>query len=157
MARKNNNGLSGIIALVVLAVGGFFLFKKFKNGILGGNSQSSPLIDLANSPVNVGGGYTPPVTVPTAPVTISGMDKITSSSNNPVLRMGSKGADVRTLQLKLNEFGFQLDVDGVFGQLTDNAVRDFQKTAQLAVDGIVGAQTWAVLNNPYLSYAFKKS
>lgn len=56
------------------------------------------------------------------------------------LKRGSRGADVKTLQGKLN-----LAQDGIFGPITEEAVRDFQKRKGLTVDGIVGAKTWAAL------------
>lgn len=39
-----------------------------------------------------------------------------------------------------------LAVDGIFGQLTENAVKDFQTAKHLEVDGIVGPHTWYALN-----------
>lgn len=56
------------------------------------------------------------------------------------LRKGSRGQDVKTLQQKLH-----LIADGIFGPLTDEAVREFQKKNGLVVDGIVGPKTWAAL------------
>lgn len=56
------------------------------------------------------------------------------------LKKGSRGNDVKTLQKALN-----LIVDGIFGNLTDEAVREFQKSNGLKVDGIVGNNTWAKL------------
>lgn len=35
--------------------------------------------------------------------------------------------------------------DGIFGPLTEEAVKEFQKRAGLTVDGVVGAKTWAAL------------
>lgn len=56
------------------------------------------------------------------------------------LKIGSRGADVKTLQKKLH-----LIADGIFGKLTDEAVREFQRKHGLTVDGVVGQKTWAAL------------
>ena len=65
------------------------------------------------------------------------------------LRIGSVGDDVRTLQLRLNRVSTNYPnipkiypEDGVFDQATEAAVREFQKTFNLSVDGIVGKSTW---------------
>lgn len=64
-----------------------------------------------------------------------------------VLHLGSQGTDVATLQRKLASSGIRgvrgITVDGIFGQQTDTAVRNFQEHEGLTVDGIVGPQTWA--------------
>ena len=57
------------------------------------------------------------------------------------LKIGSRGNDVKTLQSKLN-----LIPDGIFGKITEEAVKDFQKKNNLTVDGIVGDSTWNKLN-----------
>lgn len=57
-----------------------------------------------------------------------------------VLKLGSKGNEVKVLQEKLN-----LKVDGIFGPLTEEAVKDFQRSNGLEVDGIVGASTLSKL------------
>ena len=65
-----------------------------------------------------------------------------------VLRKGSEGEEVKTLQTLLNAKGYKgkdgkvLSVDGDFGSNTDYAVRAFQKAKGLSVDGICGANTW---------------
>ena len=67
------------------------------------------------------------------------------------LQMGSNGSEVKTLQGKLNSLlrpSPKLDVDGIFGSLTDHAVRKFQQEKKLDVDGIVGPNTWGALNAP---------
>lgn len=59
------------------------------------------------------------------------------------LRNGSKGTQVRVLQWLLNENGYDAGtVDGIFGSNTLKAVKAFQKAAGLAVDGVVGKNTW---------------
>ena len=59
---------------------------------------------------------------------------------------GSKGSDVTELQKLLNNNGYNLEVDGVFGSNTQAAVKDYQQKNNLAVDGIVGNNTWGALN-----------
>lgn len=56
------------------------------------------------------------------------------------LRLGSRGQDVRLLQGKLS-----LHVDGIFGRVTEEAVKVFQSEKNLKADGIVGPKTWAAL------------
>ena len=58
-----------------------------------------------------------------------------------VLKLGSKGNEVKLLQEKLN-----LKADGIFGPLTEEAVKDFQRSNSLKVDGIVGTNTLSKLN-----------
>src|SRR5689334_20407342 len=49
-----------------------------------------------------------------------------------------RGDDVRALQARLNLLGFNAGrTDGIFGDRTDRAVRDFQRNVGLPVDGIV--------------------
>lgn len=59
---------------------------------------------------------------------------------------GSRGDSVRDLQQKLNANGYKLAEDGVFGSNTYNAVLDYQRKNKLAVDGVVGDETWGSLN-----------
>ena len=74
-----------------------------------------------------------------------------------LLRQGSLGPDVKTLQIELNKQLFpnpKLVEDSIFGPLTRNAVVGFQKQAGLMADGIVGPLTRAALgipepNNPF--------
>lgn len=65
------------------------------------------------------------------------------------LQFGSKGADVRSLQILLNEKAHSkhLVVDGDFGNNTKSVVTDYQRANGLAVDGIVGRNTWTALLN----------
>ena len=53
---------------------------------------------------------------------------------------------IRTVQYLLRQHGHaNVVVDGVFGPITDAAVRSFQQAHGLVVDGIVGNQTWPAL------------
>lgn len=52
------------------------------------------------------------------------------------------GADVKELQAALLARGYKVvKADGVFGPITDKAVRAFQSDEKLAVDGIAGPKT----------------
>ena len=62
-----------------------------------------------------------------------------------IVKLGSKGDDVRYVQYALNLRWYKLVVDGVFGVKTDAAVRDFQKQNGLQIDGKVGPLTLAAL------------
>lgn len=72
-------------------------------------------------------------------------------NNYPLLRSGSNNNFVYLLQFILNQYGYNLSVDGIFGSNTLNAVRDFQRNNSLSVDGLVGTNTWRTLLNlpPY--------
>ncbi|MEG4801045.1 glycoside hydrolase family protein [Microcoleus sp. ARI1-B5] len=52
-----------------------------------------------------------------------------------------QGNDVRQVQQALVKAGFNIQVDGVFGEETDTAVREFQHQKGLTADGIVGSKT----------------
>ncbi len=65
---------------------------------------------------------------------------------DPVLRIGSQGDAVRTLQTLLANLGFNTGgMDGSFGPHTDAEVRSFQGSRHLGVDGVVGPMTWGAL------------
>ena len=70
--------------------------------------------------------------------------------NMPMLQRGSQGEAVKTLQRALADSNaYYGAIDGVFGSITDAAVRTFQKNAGLVVDGIVGNKTWYALSKVY--------
>lgn len=62
-----------------------------------------------------------------------------------LLRSGSRGADVRDLQLALKSAGLVLRVDGLFGPETDRVLRAFQEARGLTPDGVAGPRVWCAL------------
>ncbi len=62
-----------------------------------------------------------------------------------VIKLDSRGAHVRTVQQRLKDLGFTLDVDGNFGQGTLGQVKAFQRQKGLDDDGKVGPGTWGAL------------
>lgn len=60
----------------------------------------------------------------------------------PPLGFGNSGVAVRVLQRLLLSNGYSVRVDGMFGALTEAAVKAFQNKRNLVVDGIVGQRTW---------------
>ena len=58
---------------------------------------------------------------------------------------GSQGSSVTELQKLLNNNGYGLTVDGIYGAKTQAAVKDYQQKNGLAVDGIAGTNTWGAL------------
>lgn len=72
-------------------------------------------------------------------------DFSTVMSRLPVLRQGSSGTCVRTLQQQLEFKGYNLNIDGSFGPATRDAVIKFQQRRGLTQDGIVGRATWTAL------------
>lgn len=62
------------------------------------------------------------------------------------LREGMRHGDVQELQDALRDTGhFSANSTGYFGPVTRSAVRDFQRSAGIAVDGIAGPQTFGAL------------
>lgn len=63
----------------------------------------------------------------------------------PILKSGSTGEDVRSVQYLLAVHGHPVTVDGIYGPATKAAVHAFQSAKGLAADGVVGPATWAAL------------
>ena len=57
-----------------------------------------------------------------------------------LIKLGSKGDDVKSLQEKLG-----LTADGSFGPVTEKAVKEWQTKNGLAADGVIGDKSWSLL------------
>ena len=77
-------------------------------------------------------------------------------SNKAILKVGSRGSNVLDLQKDLNMIRrrypsiIYLSEDGIFGQNTKKAVMEFQRLTGLSVDGIVGNQTYKMIDKVLL-------
>jgi peptidoglycan/xylan/chitin deacetylase (PgdA/CDA1 family) len=61
---------------------------------------------------------------------------------SPLVRRGSRGAEVTAIQTTLKDLGYHPGpIDGVFGPLTERAVKALQRDHGLLVDGLVGSNT----------------
>lgn len=73
-----------------------------------------------------------------------------------LLKLGTRGPSVRILQYYLQFLSYfnlklpYVSMDGIFGQETYDAVLTFQSLYGLEVDGIVGKNTWDMIQDAYI-------
>lgn len=80
------------------------------------------------------------------PGTLKKMDELMTTI---LVQQGDTGSLVRRIQEQLNEqegTNLSIEVDGVFGQETEDAVRQFQEANEQKVDGIAGPVTMNLLD-----------
>lgn len=106
------------------------------SALLAGPAQAAPAA-LPAAPTVTAQAAAPATPAPAHATSALGAEK---------LRWGSQGSAVEQLQTALNEHGASLSVDGKFGRLTHGAVKDFQRSHDLKIDGVVGPQTRGALN-----------
>jgi GH25 family lysozyme M1 (1,4-beta-N-acetylmuramidase) len=75
------------------------------------------------------------------------LNEIGNPYREPVtnIKLNMCGNCVKWIQYQLNEAGYKLKIDGIFGHRTDSAVKDFQEKHNLVDDGIVGILTRTAL------------
>ncbi|WP_270179740.1 peptidoglycan-binding protein [Alkalihalobacillus sp. CinArs1] len=78
------------------------------------------------------------------PNTFAAIEKVNQGQAHRTLIQGDRGHQVSALQEELGGY-YNYKVDGIYGPITEKAVRAFQADNGLAVDGIAGANTWAAL------------
>ncbi|MFW6409876.1 MAG: peptidoglycan DD-metalloendopeptidase family protein [Halanaerobiales bacterium] len=74
------------------------------------------------------------------------------------VRKGDRGPEVEKVQQHLNQIGYDISVDGYFGGKTQESVKNFQNDNGLVIDGIVGDNTYKILQGRALEskYTVKK-
>jgi len=71
-----------------------------------------------------------------------------ADQSEPVLKMGSTGLPVRRAQKRMSLVGYDMGgVDGRYGTGTEAAVKKLQQQRGLTVDGVVGPQTWSIIDS----------
>ncbi len=138
--KSNPKTIAGVAVLVVLAIG---------LGVL--LSQLIPTIGEVRREMSL-----TPTPIPDSPDSVMAVTRDPAAATpEPVLRTGSRGDEVVSLQTRLLQLGYYADeIDGQFGAKTKTAVIDFQQANGLEADGMVGAETKALL---YSSQAKPKS
>lgn len=77
---------------------------------------------------------------------VFGFYSVALSVDRPTLYWGSTGSDVKSVQNKLSTWGYYNGgIDGIFGTDMSGAVKRFQRSNGLGVDGVVGDSTWNAL------------
>jgi peptidoglycan hydrolase-like protein with peptidoglycan-binding domain len=118
---------------------------------IGGGSDSSPVVSqVPTTPVQPPPPPPPPPAAQTKPKTTTTATPAAgtlSLAPGETLKVGSSGAEVKTLQQALKSLGlYDGPVDGDFGAGTAAAVGEFQRTHGLGDDGVVGPSTAEALN-----------
>lgn len=91
------------------------------------------------------------------PSTSTATTPVTKKTHSTLKLNSPEYEEIKLLQTYLNKFGASLVVDGLFGIKTYLAVREFQKSYDLFVDGIVGPNTWGKLDSLVKGNSGKKT
>jgi hypothetical protein len=141
-ALRTRAGAAPLPARIKLAVAAVVLLVLLIVGLLAGG-----VFDSGGSPA------TTPTTTPSTPGTTTRKTTTPTPAAAAVpvpttpLAPGDEGPAVTELQRALERAGYPVGtIDGTYGPATENAVAQFQRSANLAPDGIAGTQTLAALN-----------
>ncbi|CAB4866031.1 unannotated protein [freshwater metagenome] len=115
--------------------------------------SSPPLASETNSPQPTATQITPttqatagqPSDTPTDEINNPIDDAIVGYPGKPIGPSQSVRDVVKVVQQRLADIGISVTVDGIYGNRTQNAVKNFQKNSGLPVTGIVDRNTWAAL------------
>lgn len=121
----NTSGASGIVAN-----GGGVCQKSYYNSQLPGTKFCRPDYSIVTS-IKSG----------------SSTNTSTTTTTKNWIEYGDRGNDVKTLQTKLNKVGYKLEVNGICGNATVTAIKDFQEKYNLTVDGQAGKNTITKLDS----------
>ena len=137
MAKKNKKGGFNIMDFAIvggIAAVAYFLFSSFSKGPIRTDNVTNP---VTPNPV-----IPPPPSGPVTQSTGSGLTEIyfNSEDRNKILKLGSRGDEVKALQLYLKIAGKNIGAsgaDGIFGGDTLNALKSFGNVEQTTL-GTIG-------------------
>lgn len=140
----NNNGTPEHVGIVESVTAGGIVAIEGNTAV--GNDANGGCVMRRNRANSVILGYAYPYTDGSNSSNNTNKGSDTVSVNLKVLRNGSSGSSVKSLQILLNGLGHNCGTaDGKFGAKTLTAVKAFQKKNGLTQDGVVGANTWSAL------------
>ena len=115
------------------------------DGIFGSGTKSAVMYFQRNNGLTAD-GLVGNATAAARGMSLSASSSVQTGASSSVLKQGSSGEQVKTLQQKLKNWGYYSgSVDGVFGSGTKSAVMYFQRNNGLTADGVVGSRTAAAL------------
>ncbi len=140
MARLRIASILGLLATLLVCSGS--AWAAGSGGATLGSTQSSG----GSSSSSPSGGVAPTLSVTGGALVLThsprGIERAhVARAFSRILRDGDTGSDVRQLQSWLNYLGYRVASSAVFGSITLGAVRRFQASRQLVVDGVVGPIT----------------
>lgn len=128
------------------------LFRRNRAGEdIRGFSREQWELEQQDVSINKPNNTSEPVVVPISTIDQVSVNNTHAQTNKPPLfpniwlMRGDRGQNVRSLQMILSGYGYTVTVDGIFGSQTERAVRSFQESNNLTVDGIVGPKTREML------------
>ncbi len=158
--RRGPAGMGRTVAVVAAGLAAVLALGACSAGGGDDQGQASQGVTSTNPPTTAAPSTAAPTTEPapttaapttTAPPTTAA--PTTTTKPKPAapakLRSGSEGAQVKALQRRLHELGYQVQAaDGQFGPETHHSVVAFQKVNRLGRDGVVGPITRKALERP---------
>ena len=115
------------------------------DGIFGSGTKSAVMYFQRNNGLTAD-GIVGNATAAALGMSLSASSSVQTGGSSSVLKQGSSGEQVKTLQQKLKNWGYYSgSVDGVFGSGTKSAVMYFQRNNGLTADGVVGSRTAVAL------------
>jgi peptidoglycan hydrolase-like protein with peptidoglycan-binding domain len=109
--------------------------------------NTSDMVALRVRGADVIAGFGTPKYDVAAPVVIKPVNKYPYKAGVFMMKGWQDSAGVKVVQTRLTTLGYRpkLTADGDFGTKTENAVKWFQRMANVSVDGVVGPETWGKL------------